>query len=283
MAIRSLLQQCTPEIVKVALRSSRGYRRCFGRRPNLFSPQTFTEWVQHRKVFDRDPRLPLRADKVLVKDFVASKIGAEHVIPTLWHGTQLPPREQRPWPRPFVLKANHASGWNHFVRSECEHDWDRIEQSADEWMASTYGVYDGEWLYSRIAPQLLVEPFIGRAGVLPIDYKFWVFRGQVRCVQVDFAREREHEHRRVMLDADWRQLSVRHGYPLAECPVDRPASLERMKAFAELLAEDFSFARVDFYEIAGRPLFGEMTFYPASGYKCFEPASFDRTCRDWLG
>ena len=33
---------------------------------------------------------------------------------------------------------------------------------------------------------------------------------------------------------------------------------------AEILAEDFPFVRVDFYEVGNVPKFGEMSFYPES-------------------
>ena len=38
-----------------------------------------------------------------------------------------------------------------------------------------------------------------------------------------------------------------------------------MIAGAEALARDHDFLRVDFYEVDGRPLFGELTVYPGSG------------------
>jgi hypothetical protein len=44
---------------------------------------------------------------------------------------------------------------------------------------------------------------------------------------------------------------------------------------AETLSGGFDFVRVDFYEAEGRPLFGEMTFYPGSGLDRFRPVSFD--------
>lgn len=275
MVLRQLLRRCAPDFVKIAIRAARGYRRHFGRNPRLFvGPPTFSEWIQRRKVFDRDPRLPLRADKVLVKRFVAATIGAEHVIPTLWHGRELPPREQRDWPRPFVVKANHASGWNLFVRDEHEHDWARIEHKARQWMAGVYGHHDGEWLYGQIEPQILVEPFINGGVALPVDYKLWVFGGKVRFVQVDL--DREHEHKRVLFDTAWNRLDCEIGYPSDPRPVEPPASLARMIEFAEALVEDIDFVRVDFYELDGRPLFGEMTFYPGGGYEAIVPAAFDR-------
>jgi len=41
------------------------------------------------------------------------------------------------------------------------------------------------------------------------------------------------------------------------------------------LAAGFPFARIDFYNIEGRIYFGEITFYPWSGYIRFTPDSFD--------
>ena len=55
-----------------------------------------------------------------------------------------------------------------------------------------------------------------------------------------------------------------------------------MIASAETLAAGFDFVRVDLYEIDGRPLFGEMTFYPGSGLDRFAPVTLDdRMGRDW--
>ena len=58
-----------------------------------------------------------------------------------------------------------------------------------------------------------------------------------------------------------------------------PASLVRLLAAAETLAARFDFVRVDFYEIGGRPLFGEMTFYPGSGVDRFNPVALDSMIR----
>ena len=48
-----------------------------------------------------------------------------------------------------------------------------------------------------------------------------------------------------------------------------------MITVAEKLASDFPFVRVDLYNINGRIVFGELTFYPWSGYVKFEPDEFD--------
>ena len=46
---------------------------------------------------------------------------------------------------------------------------------------------------------------------------------------------------------------------------------------AAKLSEDFPFSRIDLYSVAGKVYFGEITFYPWSGYMEFEPDEFDFT------
>ena len=38
----------------------------------------------------------------------------------------------------------------------------------------------------------------------------------------------------------------------------------------------------DFYEINGKVYFGELTFYPGSGFEGFNPVSFDYQLGDWI-
>lgn len=142
---------------------------------SVLCPRTHTEKIHHAKIFNRDPRLPQRADKILVKHFVRDRLGSEWVTPTLWHGEHLPPLEQRTWPIPFVVKANNGSSWNFFVRQQSDLDWKRIESLTAEWQSRRYGAEWGEWLYGAIIPALLVEPFIGELCELPVDYKLWTF------------------------------------------------------------------------------------------------------------
>lgn len=232
---------------------------------NLRAPTRFTDLIQHRKLFDRDGRMPALADKVRVKEHVARVLGAEWVIPTLWHGDRLPARYA--WARPFVVKSRHGCNQSAFVRDGSE-DWGTIRDMAARWSRRRYGVWLDEWLYAHVPRGLIVEPFIGDGGALPIDYKLFVFGGRVQYIQVHLGRE--HDHRWVVFDRDWRCVSL----PTEDSP-SAPATLPAMIAAAEELARPFDFVRVDFYEAGGRPLFGEMTFYPGSGLHRIEPAALD--------
>lgn len=241
-----------------------------GRLPRLASPVLFNELVQARKLLDRDERLPLLTDKVLVKRFVAERIGPSWVTPTLWHGSRLP--AAAPWKLPFVLKSRHGSNQITFVRSASE-DWSAIQKRAQRWQRSAYGLWLDEWGYRHIERGLLVEPFIGTAGVLPIDYKFFVFGGRAEFVQVHL--NRESAHRRVIFDRAWRRVSAEPHTLDDFGKLPPPSSLPRMIEAAEALAVDTDFVRVDLYDTKPHPSFGELTFYPGSGLDPFEPKSLD--------
>lgn len=235
------------------------------RRLRLASPRLFTEWVQHRKVHDRDPGLPMLTDKVAAKALVAERLGGDWVIPTLWHGPVLPATPL--WPMPFVVKARHGCGQVAIVRTMA--DWRAARRRAARWMGR-YGYWLDEWAYAGVPRGLLVEPFVGDGRALPVDYKVFVFGGRAAFVQVHL--DRATDHRWVVMDCDWQRVSP----PTADPDPARPVTLDAMIAAAETLAGTRDFLRVDLYEVGGRPLFGELTLYPGSGLLPVVPPSLDR-------
>ncbi len=254
------------------------YFRSFRRFPRLSDPKDFNEKVQARKLRDRNPLLKTCADKVLVKDYVAKKIGDEHVIPTIWSGEKFDPVAALSWPLPFVVKANHTSGDIFFVRSSDEMDIAKLEQMCNAWVARPYQPHLREWAYQHIKPQILVEPFIAQNGKLPLDFKIFVFNGVARYIQVDV--DRESNHTRCFYDRDWHKCDFALYYPFYKGHVERPKNLEKMLNFAEILSKEFSFVRCDFYEVDGHIYFGEMTFYPGAGIENFTPREWDRKFGD---
>jgi len=239
------------------------------RRVHPHHPERFTDWIQWRKLYERDPRMPGLADKLAVKAHVAEVLGPEWVTPTLWHGSRLPVRA--PWKPAFAVKSRHGSNQCAFVRTGRE-DWELVRAEARRWMRAHYGGLLDEWLYRHIPRGLIVEPFLGEAGALPVDYKIYVFGGKAACIKVD--RNREHGHWRAIYDLDWRPIWA----PPSWSDPPPPASLGEMIEAAETLGKGFDFVRVDFYDLNGKPRFGEMTFYPGSGLSPL-PDDLDH----WLG
>lgn len=229
----------------------------------------------HRRLYDRDPRLPSLTDKVQLKEHVTGVLGEGWVIPNIWVGEKLPPRVERKWPIPYVLKASHGSGWNIFVCHPQNQNWDHIEAAAEQWLGRDYGQETREWAYTQIGPRrLLVEPFMGVGPVAPPDYKLFVFNGRSALVQVDLGRLQTH--RQFFYDTNWNRKTFCYVCAFSPEEVEPPQSLAKMIWAAERLAADFPFVRVDFYEIAGKPYVGELTFYPNAGQIPFKPESIDQ-------
>lgn len=59
------------------------FRIVMGKRLDLKNPTSYNEKLQWLKLYDRNPLYTKLVDKVAVKDYVASIIGNEYIIPTL--------------------------------------------------------------------------------------------------------------------------------------------------------------------------------------------------------
>ena len=124
MPWKAVLANAFPRIRDIR-RARAHYRDRFGRNPRFSFPKTFNEKVYRRKLLDRDPRLPVRADKVLVKKFVEDKLGSEWVIPTLWHGPDLTSTETAELARAFRSQSqsrqNQTSKTDFSGKKGCRH------------------------------------------------------------------------------------------------------------------------------------------------------------------
>ena len=72
-----------------------------------------------------------------------------------------------------------------------------------------------------------------------------------------------------------------------QCPnssfhIPKPVHYDKMVEIAERLSAGIPFLRVDFYEVDGRLYFGELTFYPASGWVGFNPPEWDEIFGSWI-
>ncbi|MBE1529630.1 hypothetical protein GGC65_004086 [Sphingopyxis sp. OAS728] len=228
-------------------------------------PTRFTELVQLRKLTDRSPIQTQMMDKIAAKRLAGTRLGEEWIVPTLWQGTDLP--WLIPFPVPAIIKSRHGCNQYRVITAvpDCAR-WQQLRRTARRWQRRPYGRWLAEWAYRDVPRGILAEPLLGGALPLPIDYKIYVFGGTATHVQVHLGRGRRH--RWVLHDRSWRQLVKAADEP------PPPPSLPAMLEAAETLAGDMNFLRVDFYDIGGRPYFGEYCLYPGSG--------LDPFAADWI-
>ena len=255
-------------------------------------PVTFNEKIRHRMATDRRPILTVFADKVGVRDYVREKVG-DGVL-TRVHAVVQEPQEllDSDLPREFVVKASHASGgivvvadhvpsevrlprppvgWKRLTVAPGSLDWSCLLDLCQDWLSRRYNPYE-EWAYAKVTPRILVEELLPGDGGVPFDFRYFVFGGTVRLIQVE--QDRFGDHRRNLYSPEWTLLPVEYGFPRGR-PDPEPAKLHDMIAIAERLANGMDFVRVDLYDLGDRVVFGELTIYPVSGWASFDPPEFD--------
>lgn len=245
------------------------------------SPVTFNERLQHKKLFDMNPLYVLTADKYEVRDYVASRIGQDYLIPLYLVATDARAIRADTLPNAFALKATHGSNMNLLVRDKKQIDWDEVVTKAGAWLETNFFDFYKEWAYKHMTPRIIAEELLlGDDNSPPNDYKFLTFNGKVRLIDVHVDRFGKHAYS--LFDEDWRPLAVDwgKGYPRSNLPVKKPKNLEEMIAIAEILGSEFEFARIDLYDHNGRIYFGEITHYPNGRTEIFDPPAFDRAMGD---
>lgn len=244
--------------------------------PNFVHPRRFSEKVWSRMLHDRDSQLTVLSDKLRVRDYVASKVGPDYLVPLLWSGEK---PEQIPFdrlPSKFVIKATHGCGYNILVRDKAQINPERIRLQLAEWLTQNYcqdyllGV---EWGYKNVKPAIIIESFIDENGMAPVDYKFYCFSGCVEFLTLHFDRFVEHKTRSFDRNFKPHEFRYHFGQHSGECQC--PPNFEAMVQFAESLAVGFDFMRVDIYSIENRIYFSELTPYPGGVSTKFLPASQD--------
>lgn len=249
------------------------YHSSFGVYPNLLRPRGFNEILQRSKLVRRKPLYTQCADKVAVREYVASVIGHQYLNSLYWVGTDLREARRAPLPHSFIIKSNQGSGNTLIVRDATIFDWDAAHIETQRWLCSDHSVHFGEWQYRWIKPKLLIERLlITEDGAVPLDFKFFCFHGRVELVQVDF--DRFTLHSRALFDRHFNRLPVRYQFPLHDGAIEKPACFEDLRQLAERVADDEPFVRVDFYDVGG-PVFGEITYHPEAGHGHFDPAEWD--------
>jgi hypothetical protein len=251
------------------------YLRAFGKFADFEHPRTLNEKISWRKLYQHDPRFAVFSDKIAVKENIRRLAGENCIVPILWTGER---PEEIPFDHltpPYVIKLNHISGGNIFIREGKDIDRDKICRSLRKRLKLNQRDIYAEWGYSLITKKILIETMLlSDQGKIPDDYKFFVYHGRVHFIQGDY--DRFGDYRENFYDTKWRRLPMTWGDEKGTTGnPPAPSSLSEMIALAEKIGALFDFVRVDLYTVASGVYFGETTFYPAGGAKRIRPALWD--------
>lgn len=251
---------------------------------NLDNPQTFNEKLQWLKLYDRNPAYVTMVDKYEAKKYVASIIGDEYIIPTYGVWDRFDDIDFDKLPNQFVLKTTHDSGGVVVVSNKKNLDKRSARKKITASLKRNYFYVGREWPYKNVRPRIIAEKYMSdnEESKELSDYKLMCFNGKVKCSFTCTDRFNNKGLKVTFYDTDWKVMPFERHYPQSDTPLKKPLQYEEMVELAEKLAKDIPFVRVDFYEVKKQIYFGEMTFYPGSGFEEFTPSEWDKTLGSWI-
>ncbi len=264
------------------------YRCEMGKWIDWKNPKTFTEKLQWLKLYDFKPEYTKMVDKYAVKDYVASIIGEEHIIPTLGVWDRVEDIDWDSLPDQFVLKTTHGGGGGGVVICPDKSKFGRkaAEKKLSASMKANAGRTLREKPYLKVPKRIIAEKYMADS-TRPVvgdlaDYKFFCFDGRVKLFKVDYGRFVEHHANYYSPEGELLPLGEVGLLPDFKHIEVLPDNIDEMIAIAEKLSKGFRFLRVDLYDISGQIYFGELTFYPAGGVGAFSPEEWDAILGSWI-
>ena len=257
-----------------------------GSKLDLEQPKTYLEKLNWLKLRDRNPLMPVCADKFRARGYIEEQGLGAYLPRLLWYGEDPDAIPFERLPERFIIKISNGCGYNIICRNRADFDCGAARKKLRRWMREKYLPCYGEWMYARSSPVIIVEEFLSDGEhMVPKDYKFMCFNGVeggVGCIMVDSGRYIRHTRR--VYDRNWNPMEeVR--ISIAEQTEElepRPACLEEMCAAAAKLSAPFVHARVDFFVIGGRFYIGEITFFNCAGFGFIRPERFNLQMGAWM-
>lgn len=258
------------------MKNSRLFIQSVGRAPRYVGPKNWTDKMQWRKVFDRNPLFRTFTDKVAVRNYVQSVSPDVRFPEFYWVGDQIDDIPFADFTAPYVLKPAIGSGDYYMVENPRQVDAGSLRKKCDQWLRrKSYGLSLAEWGYWGKANRILIEEYlpalVGEEGIS--NWKFFVFSGVVGLVQLE--SKRLGKSHLTFFDRDGHRLAVKkwvgrlgHTDSMDKPDLDAqvPQGFHRLVEDAEKLGGGLDHVRVDLYDLNGETWFSELTPYDGSGH-----------------
>lgn len=237
---------------------------------DLSNPTTFNEKLNWLKLYDRDPEYTIMSDKYKVREYISDKLGEEYLIPLIGVWDSPDDINFDSLPDQFVLKCNHNSGLGMFIcKDKKKLDIEKVKLGLRRGLKQDYYLPGREWSYKNIPRKVIAEKYMTNSYNSDefTDYKFFCFNGYVDSVMVCLDRS-SGDTKFYFFDKDWNLK--RYNKKGQEAPHDfsikKPKCMDKMFVIASELSKGIPFVRIDLYQSNNQIFFGEMTFYPDSGF-----------------
>ena len=245
------------------------FKKAFNYELDLNNPITFNEKLQWLKLNNKIPEMAVAADKYEVRDYLQNK-GYASLLNELFGVYDNPESiDFENLPDKFIIKATHGSGWNILCLNKNNMNWSAWRKVMKSWLKQNLYVYGREWVYKDMKPRIIIEKFLKVENGELFDYKFFCLNGNVEFIQVT---DNDPKTAKINLyTTDWELMKEKYAFIGSPKKINKPQTLSKMIEIAVDLSKPFPFARIDLYDVDGKIVFGEITFFPSSGFKVFDP------------
>ena len=250
---------------------------------DLKKPTTFNEKLQWLKLYNRRPEYTKMVDKVDVKEYVASIIGSEYIIPTIAIYDKVEQIDFEKLPNQFVLKCTHDSGGVVICKDKSKLDIRKTERNLKKALKQSYYYQNREWPYKHVPRRIICEEYMSDNGKDLVDYKIHCFDGIPKVILVCKNRYKKTGLTEDFFSDKWAHLTLkRPNHPNSSEIIAAPKELNKILELSCKLSKNLLFIRTDFYIINSKVYFGELTFFPSTGMTAFYPDTWDKVFGDWI-
>jgi len=250
-----------------------------GYKLNLDNPRTFKEKVCWKMINDRNPLLPIVADKFMVYYYVAAKTGSARADKLFIKNYQYISNTEdfcfSKLPESFILKANFGSGKNLICHDKSIYSESDLKKIIDKWFKSYADQLGPQWAYKNINKMVMIQELKKGDESKPIlEFKLYMIHG--KCYLIHFISDRFGRRRRLFLDANYMELPDQESSLNPHDVEELKRHREEINDISKKLSVEFDFIRVNFMVHDSILYFGELTNYPGSAFSEYLPKSSDK-------
>ena len=217
----------------------------------------------------RESRLAVLQSE-MVRDYIKEKIGEEYLIPLIGVWDNPDDIDFDALPDKFVLKCNHNSGLGMCIcKDKSKLNIENVKSELKKGLAQDYYLTGREWPYKNVPRKIIAEKYMTDTSDSSdfTDYKFFCFNGYVDCVMVCLERS-SGDTKFYFFDRNWnlKRLNTRGKNAPDGFTISKPSQMDKMFEIAAKLSKGLPFVRIDLYQSNDHIYFGEITFFPDSGF-----------------
>lgn len=251
--------------------------RVLGYKYNHLKPNSLNEkirWLIYNEKLELKTKL---TDKILMKSYVAKKIGNGHTAELYGIYTNFNQIDFSILPDKYALKAN--SGWkmNVIVKNKdfINTHYKSIKELTNIWLKTNFELYSAEPQYKGIKRKLLIEHLrpIMRDHTYRCDYKVHCINGKPMFIEIPIIKNEKKYYQ--FYTPKFELLPFTCFNEFMSDPVSIPTFWDQMLEYATKLSEEFSYVRVDFAPDYRTLHVVELTFTPCAAMIPFSDNKID--------